>query len=72
MATGSVVVTITVPDLGSSDPDAVGRGVAVTALAEVMQAIGGGREGSGNIFYPPGTGEIIGVWSFEAPSAGVR
>lgn len=64
MATGSLSVTVTVPVTNANDPNAVGRQIAVTALALVSQAIGANAQTSGNIVYPPGSTTVIGTYSF--------
>ena len=71
MATGSLTVSITVPDLVYPNGlgDGAARAVAVGALGQAAAALGSGALTSGNLTYPPGQGsQVIGTWAYTPPT----
>jgi hypothetical protein len=71
MTTGTLTVSITVPDLVAPNGlgDSPARAVAVGALNQAAAALGQGSATSGNLTYPPGQGaQVIGTWAYTPPT----
>jgi hypothetical protein len=71
MATGSLTVSITVPDFVYPNGlgDSAARAIAEGALQQAAAALGSGAALSGNLTYPPGQGtQVIGSWAYTPPT----
>ena len=72
MATGSISVSATLPNLnGAGGPGGVAgasQSIATLLLAQAQSAIGASGATSGNLIYPPGSGTVVGTFTYSPAS----